>query len=499
MERRTFLRTSGVVGTAALSGCSGLLDSSAESSSEQSTRPPRQRAQTDPEIVEVVVQYIDENTAEWADDVAVDDISTAFLETVQADGMYTENGSAFLDRLGTIESSLGLAHASLAAVSVAEFSDISDDDVATVDRWLNSPEWFQRRVFRAGSTAGSDQIVGGLSDTSGDGLRDGFLLAVLPEGIDWWDEPAPEFAERVFDLQGDGYTQRSLDYLAQLSRYWQERGRAYGRWAQAKRQGLLADATADGEVSEDDVWGLGSDSDDGLINAQARAFGVDPEQEDTSGDGFLDHLTWLMSESFDLPVVPDEPNVYVEVAAVEGVERLTDREKQFVKDLFLDAPGGPVHVHFYEGQNGVEPLENETAVTKRAHERAERRDLGYHFVLLNDEPLDFDGIRNRRGLNRGTDSWVDASTASGRARASALAHELAHSFGIADTDFVGVDSEIYTMGQYESVLNYNRNIEFLGFNDGKPFDDWAHMRESQYGNDDVDVSAIEAAWEAGMD
>ncbi|MFW5934444.1 MAG: hypothetical protein ACOCQL_01185 [Halolamina sp.] len=512
MDRRTLLRNCAVLGAAGLSGCSGLADRSAAPETDSPTPSPTPSPTSTPtetatptpepmaEFLDELVGVIDRETEDWDEGVSVDDISASFVATLRDDDGYSDNGLAFLDRLETISTSLEMRNAALTAASVAAFDSISDADLATVDRWLASPTSFQGGAFMATPYPPTGAIAGGLVDSSGDGVRDGFLMGTEParlEVLERLHEPRPVVAEMATNLGGDGYTERAISYMRTVLRYRQYRDHPYEAWAQAERQGLLAEATADGEITEAELHGIRSDSDDRLINAQAEASGFDPSRRDTAGDGFPDHIAWLLAEEFGFPVNPSEPNVYIEMAAAEGVDHLSENETDLLVDLFANAPGGPIHLHFYEGASGVEPLTEADgqSVRYRADE-AEQAGFGHHYVLLNDRALDPQERDDLAGLNVGAASWIDGSLP-WTERTSVLAHELGHSFGIGGDVFAGVDSEEYSTGEYESVMNYNAPDDFAEYNDGEPFDDWELMRERRFGYGELDVSGLQDAWQNG--
>lgn len=516
MERRRFLQTCGVLGIAGLSGCNGLAVDSSDTSTQSptATRTPTATAtptgtatptpEPTPEFLDELVAAIDRETEEWGKLPEVNDISASFIETLRRDGEYTENGLAFLDRLETVAESLTKQNAALAAASTAGFDGVSDADLATVDRWLGSPPAFQKVAFLSLPYEPTGTVAGGLVDSSGDDIRDGFLLGTTRmrgrlrvRVLERLVEPRPVIADMVANLAGEAYTDREISHMQAVLRYWQHKGNPYEAWAQAERRGLLVEATTDGEISETEARGIQNSSSDRLIDAQAEPFGVDPTQSDTAGDGFPDHFAWLMQEEFGFPVHPTEPNVYVEVAAAEGVDHLSDNERERLVNLFANAPGGPIHLHLYEGASDVEPLPegHEESVKFRADD-AERAGLGHHYVLLNDRDLDFDGMDDRNGLNVSTASWIDGSLPWTR-RASILAHELGHSFGILPYVFGGVDSKEHSSAEYDSVMNYNAAADFVGYSGGEPFDDWKHMREREFGYSELDVSGLRESWQNG--
>lgn len=506
MDRRQFLRIGGMVSVTGLAGCGSqsgrstdaptdtLTDSPTDTASPTETATPTDTAT--PEFLDELVTAINRETEDWGGPVETDDLSERFVETLRVnsgDG-YSKNGLAFLDRLETVSESLEMKLAVTTATSVVGFDSISKDDLATIDRWLDAPMQFQRAAFIALPYKPTEAIAGALADSSGDGIRDGFLIGSTGAGpvLERLHEPRPVVAEMRSNLATEGYTERELAYMSTAVRYSSHKGSPYEVWAQAERHELLVEATTDGEISETEPRKIRNSSNDRLINAQAEAFGFDPTRSDTAGDGFPDHLSWLLAEAFDYPLHPTEPNVYVEVVAAEGVDHLSANEREELVDLFANAPGEPIHLHLYEGASDVTPLPNGTrgALLGRASE-AERRQFGHHFVLLNDRQFG-----DRSGFNTRAASWIDGSLP-WTERTSIVAHELGHSFGISGGAFGGVDSEQYSPEEYASVMNYAADDDFVGFNDDDPFDDWERMREQQFGRRYLDRSGLRQAWQNG--
>lgn len=503
MKRRSFLQRMGVWGAVVVSGC--------REKDEQSTAPrtpdttdsptasatPTDTATATPtpderlEFLSQLVTAVDRVTRAWS--VEVDDVSGEFEATLKRDGEYKQTGLAFLEALQDVAEFTGEINiAARGAASVARRESVSESDVTTLRRWLESPGEFLKLPLL--STEPRDgQITGGLADTSGDGVPDGFLFVISPSGAyEWFREPAPILAEIRANLAGDAYTERQLRYLFTVANYRPSKGSKYGQWAQAGRQGLLTEATADGEISDATLSGIRNSSDDGLIDAQAEALGFDPNASDTAGDGFPDHLSWLMRAEFGFPVHTKEPDVYVEWATVSGVDGLSSRERRSIRELFQEAPGGPIHVHFVEGRRDVKSMNSEITLTN-PESTWNQTELGHHILLLNDGSID--GLD---GENQGVASWVDGSLPRDE-RTGVIAHELGHSFGINQRDFGGVDSEQYPLQEYNSVMNYNYDHDLVGFNDGEPFDDWDHMRSKRFGAADLDLSKLRGAWPDGAE
>lgn len=514
MDRRTLLRNCAVVGVAGLSGCNGLSDQSTltgtdsptDSATETATSTPT-RTETATRTQEPMAKFLDDlvaaigrETKDWDEDVSVNDISGSFVATLRDNDGYTENGITLLEQLETVSALLEMRNAAQTAASVAAFDSISSADITAVNRWLNSPSSFQEGAFSSFPYPPTGAIAGSLVDSSGDGVRDGFLTGTEPvrlEVLERLAEPRPVIAEMATNLGDGGYTERDIGHVRTVLRYRQYKDHPHERWTQAERQELLVEATTDGEITGGEYQGIRSSSSDRLIDAQAESFGFDPTRTDTAGDGFPDHLAWLMAEEFGFPVHPTEPDIYVEVAAAEGVDHLSANERERLVDLFANAPGGPIHLHLYKGADNVEPLTQgyEEAVESRA-DNGERAGLGHHYVLLNDRDLDFQGEENRRGINVGTASWVDG-TVPWTERTSVVAHELGHSLGLLPEAFDGIDSEEYSPGEYASVMNYNAGFDFADYNDGEPFDDWAHMRKNTFRYGELDVSDLRQTWQNG--
>lgn len=504
MKRRSFLRQTGVLGAVAVSGCGGRDEQSTATRTPKPTDSPTASATpTDTatatatpderlEFLSQLVTAVDRVTRGWS--VEVDDVSGEFEATLKRDGEYKQTGLALLKALQDVAAFTGEINvAAGVAASVARRESVSESDVTTLRRWLDSPGEF-RAVTLLSTEPRDGQITGGLADTSGDGVPDGFLFGIAPFGAhEWFHAPAPVLAEMRANLAGDAYTERQLRYLSTVANYRPSKGSEYGQWTQAEQQGLLTEATTDGKISDATLSGIQSSSDDALIDAQAETLGFDPNASDTAGDGFPDHLSWLMRAEFGFPVHTREPDVYVEWATVSGVDGLSSWERRSIRELFQEAPGGPIHVHFVEGRRDVKSTNSEITLTNRAGSIGNQTELGHRILLLNDESID--GLD---GYNRGVASWVNGSLPRDE-RTGIIAHELGHSFGIKPHDFGGVDSDQYPIQEYDSVMNYNSDPDLVGFNDGEPFDDWDHMRSKRFGATDLDLSKLRGAWPDGAE
>lgn len=415
-----------------------------------------------------------------------------FEDRLIEDGDYTETGRAFLQKLEDVRE-IGKKQFYGTATSIVHLDELSEDDVDTLDWWLNTDTsaQFQNTVFEYG-----------LADSDGDGLRDGLEQYLDTET----DGEEPEVAELVSNLKTpedkEGFTERDLAYLNTVSDFGEVKNNGYKYWHQAEALGLLHEATENGHVTDEILQALDTGPPgDLLLRGVHKQLGTDPTSVDTSGDGIPDHLKWLIkNEISEMDAHLTEPDIYVEVDTASGAQSLTDQEKQMVKQLFRDTPEDvpPIHVHFFESDVDVEPVDEEewdSYKTGRVR-NFDRQDLGYRHVLINDTVI-LDDESELRGIENSGIIAVNGNMTRGKTMASVVAHEIGHSLGLGSEQFEGVDSREYPLYEYHSVMNYNGSGKILAFNDGEPFDDWDRMREARYGYYDINIFGIKERWEQG--
>ena len=340
--------------------------------------------------------------------------------------------------------------------------------------------------------------IDALEDSSGDGLLDGMAveLGVHPG------EESPAVAAVAEPLATGGYASLDVTYLERVATIADYQGNEYEVWAQAESLGLLDDAVANGSVGSDDLWALENDADNRLLNGMEREFGSDPTLADTSGDGFADHLKWGPVADLGLPAHPTQPDIYVEVDTVTGIDHPSPAQYERIQTTFVEEPPdhiGPIYVHFIDCNPAVEPVTTTGEIQDRTTEYRDIRGLGFHYLLINDGPVYWFGdevsgiawpgpygepfMMARGDLNPGAET-------------SLIAHELGHKLGIFANDFEGVDSTTYSFEEYNSVMNYNRTEE-ITFSTAPPFNDYEHMVDREFGSSYESIDRLEAMWEAG--
>jgi hypothetical protein len=341
-----------------------------------------------------------------------------------------------------------------------------------------------------------------LADTSGDGLLDSVARRL---GLD----PTvaqPVVVEFAQPLAVGGYDRTEFDYLERIDELSAYRGHDYEVWQQATQLGLLDAAVENGTVTDRQLWALRNNASNRLLNGMEVQFGTDPEAADTSGDGYADHLAWGPLRDLGLPVTPGEVDIYVELDTVEGQAPPDADQRGTVQSTFRTEPPdaiGPINVHFRQCADDRDSVSGTADLRERIGEYREATGLGFHYMLINDGPLEFEGQR-AAGLTyiaRQEPSWIVVDgTIDDRGGAeyepSTIAHELGHSFGVFGDDFAGVDSREYTSAEYTSVMNYNHWTP-VTFSSGEPFDDFERMAEQSFGSYHQDRSALEEMWEDG--
>jgi hypothetical protein len=257
-------------------------------------------------------------------------------------------------------------------------------------------------------------------------------------------------------------------------------------------------------VSESQLWQLGNEAPNRLLNGMERAFGTDPEQADTSGDGYPDHLVWGPMRDLGLSVNPTEPDVYVEVDTVSDQTPPSDQQLQTVSQTFRSEPTDrPINVHFYRCDTAQDNVAGVSEMQQQIDGYRTVTGLGFQYLLVKDGSVESDGdeVAGVAYVSRQNPSWmvIDGSLserATPTHESSTIAHELGHSLGLIDRAFDGVDSRKYSPGRYNSIMSYNLWTP-VTFSTGPPFNDYERMAERSYGSFHQDRTALEAMWEDG--
>jgi hypothetical protein len=333
-------------------------------------------------------------------------------------------------------------------------------------------------------------------------------------------EADPVVASVTHRLAPGGYDDTEFAYLERVTELRSYRGNDYEYWSQADQLGLFDEAIANGTATERQLWMLQNNASNRLLNGMEVSFGTDPEQADTSGDGYPDHLLWGPMQDLGLDVRPASPNVFVEVDTASGIEPPSEAQITAVQETFASEPPediGPINVQFevcnteqtdissFEdfvdiGDDGLEDTPDPTAGQRNI------TGLGFQYLFLTDGIVSRGtlGFAPSRGLMdaAGIRSFavVDGRlwrTGSELEQAGTIAHELGHVLGLHGTAFEGIDSREYTAEEYASVMNYNYPVDDITFSTGDPFNDYEQMYNQSFGSQYQDQSALQAMWENG--
>ena len=415
------------------------------------------------------------------------------------DGGYTEDDLAFLHGLSELDD----VQYALIRTDGQERLEviIRDGSTSSEDIWLIEDDAGDGvanglHAFHHGDPSESHPELAALLDAIEDDGVDANDLAVVRAVI-----PAPITISFAEALGPEDYPDHEVVYIERVSAISHDRDNPYEKWSQAEELGLLHDAIEDGTVSEETVWAIQNNASNRLLNGMEVEFGTDPEKADTSGDGFEDHLKWGPMQDLGLTVHPDQVDVYIEVESDRHADAPSSAQQETIRAFFQEeAPDdiGPVHVHFFEYRDDLEPVEDIRDMQSQAQDR-NLDGIGFHYLVMTDTPFYYfgDPASGAAWVNPLGPSWmVVVDSHSTDFVTATIVHEMGHGFGILPTDFEGVDSHAYSADDYPSVMNYNVHHELM-FSSGDPFDDWAWMAEQRFGADHLDRSGLETMWEAG--
>jgi hypothetical protein len=183
---------------------------------------------------------------------------------------------------------------------------------------------------------------------------------------------------------------------------------------------------------------------------------------------------------------PLRMDVFVEVDYMEG-EKPDERALEMVEEAYADAPvsnsdgstGISLHLSLDEAVPASAPTDS-SALDRLMGAHFDHEDTGYRYGLAVERArLDGNEVGGFAGGSNGQFTFETAYDSGGEwptsYTAGVVMHELGHSVGIDDDDYRGVDSEAVAYDKYTSQMNYNGPYDSLVYNDGPPFDDWAHI------------------------
>ena len=430
-----------------------------------------------PEPYHDAMESLDESAAEEFDAAVRDE-----------DGEFVDEAEELFELLAVAEASDHLT-GDVVTRRVADEGEVRGQTMTELHRTLNSPAELQVAVMETAFRNSND-----------DALLDGEarLFRVDPNA------ESPEVAAIAAPLAEDGYDERDLEYMTRVGELSADKDNAYKGWSQAEELGLLHDAVADGEVDEDTIWELEDDSGNELINGMEEEFGTDPQQVDTSGDGFDDNYKWGPLRDLGLDVNPDEVDVYIEMDFASGADEPSPRQLDSIRSAMNTESGDDVprvNLHFEQCDVNVQPVTNPDDMDETMHENHQAHGYGFHYYLMNSADITRDdgvaaGVQRSRTNGN---SWIVANIDSDDPvsfQSMLIAHELGHAFGLFPRDFDGIDSEKYSGTEYNSVMNYNLNHE-VTFSTGSPFNDYEEMLANDFGQVYQSQDDLETAWENG--
>lgn len=327
------------------------------------------------------------------------------------------------------------------------------------------------------------------SDTDADGLQDGVELNqyqtnpnVSDSDNDGLDD-GEEVQQKTDPMQSDS-DEDNLQDGVEVNRYGTD------PLDPDSDNDTLYDGTEINELSTDP---LTPDTDgDGLEDGIEYAeIGSDPTQIDTDNDGLKDGREANKSG----PLGRAEPlrmDVFVELDYMRN-ERPNETAINIVIDAFAKAP-----IQNPDGSTGIslhvkvdDPLPREAEINPDDAVRLQATFFnhsrqGYHYAIAVHNAV---GEEEDLGAFGRPTNFVfaiqtgaphlpeDRDEFAVRTQAHLFMHELGHSIGLLPSDFDGIDSHRYTHSTYPSVMNYESPNEFVGYNTGEPFDDWAHIAQ----------------------
>lgn len=257
---------------------------------------------------------------------------------------------------------------------------------------------------------------------------------------------------------------------------------------------------------------------DGLSIQREKELGLDPQDPDTDNDGFPDGVE--VRNDLD----PLQKDVFLEIDY--GTEEPPNRASLAeMKRTFSDAPvtnpdgstGINLHIDVSDGlpESAQATYSNASRdlIGDLRSEYFDHKGEGYYYIVVleydvidNDavtedcqiNPLEADFERDTsetpnaggKAYGAGNGAWVLSSCGDQPRQQTTriILHEFGHNLGLTGSDYTGIDSTDVSFNEYRSIMNYN-GLQYLGFNDGEPFDDWEEINNTMSEMITVDGSA----------
>lgn len=235
---------------------------------------------------------------------------------------------------------------------------------------------------------------------------------------------------------------------------------------------------------------LDTDGDGIHDGSEVNQYGTDPTLADTDGDGLNDSQE-LNNDALS-GADPLQKDVFVELDYAEEYEpplaSISSVESAF-DESDVSNPDGTTGINLHivkDSSLDQSKIESENSLETLMQEQMDYEGEGYIYgAVVGDTEYNRDdvaGFSTGCGDNSQFALQNSYTNANERLKSDELAglliHELGHSLGIDSQDFDGVDSQQNTFDDYESSMNYNAPLDFVGFSSGGEFDDWAHISQN---------------------
>ena len=443
-----------------------------------------------------------------------------FNQAIKGENGYVPNASTLSDYLSEIDEAeyLDVQHRDGVAASVGQEGALNEEDLSTIQRWLDSPTELQKEVFSHGLTPHqngyqleSETEGFALNDTDDYSIRDSLETFLdiddeIKKGIAEAEEPGIE--ELIDDLthEAEGYTQEDLTYLNNAVEYAENYELPWSRWNQATDHGLLHETTGQTQhIDSDLIQQVKSPRGSELIKAKQQELGTTGGKEyySKAEDGIPDHFKYLINQFVkegplkDVTLDFQNPNVMIEVGTSSGIPQLTDKEEKLLIDLGKNDPPGDqeVNFHFIRTVEQGPEYDKFSNLIAESDEVRETAGLGTHYIYLDHPPIrKTSGEIVGTGLAMTGKAYVSgAEETTGEVRASNIGHELGHTMGLDAGDSGGVDRK-RPPEEYQSMMNYELLSKVVDFSDG----DWYYLLDDKFMNSSLDQSRLDDIWNNGF-
>ena len=508
VTRRQMLKGLGASGAAvATTGCNGVIGGE----DDETSAPEESTPEFLDESIARTYNSLEENIGQqYAED---------FNQAIKGEDGYVPDASILSDYLSEIDEAeyLGVQHRDGVAASVGQEGALNEEDLSTVQRWLDSPTELQKEVFSHGLTphqngyqTESETEGFALNDTDDYGIRDSLetFLGIddeIKKGIEQTQQPGVK--ELIQDLthKKEGYTQEDLTYLEKAVKYAENHDLPWSKWNQATDHELLHQTSDQVQHIDSDILEqIETPARSELINAKHQELGTAGAEKfySKAEDDIPDHFKYLINEFVedgpleDVKLDYQNPNVMIEVGTSSGIPQLTEEEEELLVNLGKNDPPGDqeVNFHFIRTVEQGPEYDQFSNLRAEADEVRETAGLGTHYIYLDHPPIRSGGKLLPTGVAKTGIAYASgAKEIIGKVRASILGHELGHTMGLEEGDSGGVDRE-RPPEEYPSMMNYELVTEAVDFSD----EDWEHLLDDKFMNSFLDQSRLDDIWNNGF-